>query len=174
MPGHPAADAQGFVRLPNVDLVVETADMREANRSYEANLQAIKQAREMITMTLDLLRIDMIDAVIALALGMRAPVAVGRRGRRPPLAGCQQARRPSRRGFRGDAARSSPSQRAQAWCRNAETTSVAGIQGSASVQQVVEAVMSAEQTLQAAVAIRDKVVAAYLEISRMADLRNAT
>ena len=56
MPGHPAADAQGFVRLPNVDLVVEAADMREANRSYEANLQAIKQAREMISMTLDMLR----------------------------------------------------------------------------------------------------------------------
>lgn len=56
MPGHPAADAQGYVRLPNVDLVVEAADMREANRSYEANLQAIKQAREMISMTLDMLR----------------------------------------------------------------------------------------------------------------------
>jgi flagellar basal-body rod protein FlgC len=56
MPGHPAADAQGYVRLPNVDLIVEAADMREANRSYEANLQAIKQARELINMTLDLLR----------------------------------------------------------------------------------------------------------------------
>ena len=56
MPGHPAADAQGYVRLPNVDLVVESADMREANRSYEANLQAIKQARDMINMTLDMLR----------------------------------------------------------------------------------------------------------------------
>ncbi len=56
LPGHPAADAQGFVRFPNVDLVVEAADMREANRSYEANLQAIRQAREMINMTLDLLR----------------------------------------------------------------------------------------------------------------------
>ena len=56
MPGHPAADAQGYVRMPNVDLVVEAADMREANRSYEANLQSIKQARDMINMTLDLLR----------------------------------------------------------------------------------------------------------------------
>jgi flagellar basal-body rod protein FlgC len=56
MPGHPAADAQGYVRLPNVDLVVEAADMREANRSYEANLQAIRQARDMINMTLDMLR----------------------------------------------------------------------------------------------------------------------
>jgi flagellar hook-basal body complex protein FliE len=51
--------------------------------------------------------------------------------------------------------------------RQAEATSVAGVQGKASVQQVVEAVMSAEQTLQGAVAIRDKVVAAYLELSRM-------
>ena len=46
------------------------------------------------------------------------------------------------------------------------------MQGKASVQQVVEAVMSAEQTLQSAIAIRDKVVAAYLELSRMADLRS--
>ena len=51
--------------------------------------------------------------------------------------------------------------------RNAEATAVAGIQGTTTVQQVVEAVMSAEQTLQGAVAIRDKVVAAYLELSRM-------
>ncbi len=56
MPGHPAADANGYVRMPNVDLVVEAADMREANRSYEANLQVIKQAREMLAMTLDLLK----------------------------------------------------------------------------------------------------------------------
>ncbi|HZH52851.1 MAG TPA: flagellar hook-basal body complex protein FliE [Microvirga sp.] len=49
-----------------------------------------------------------------------------------------------------------------------EATAISGIQGKASVQQVVEAVMAAEQTLQTAIAIRDKVVAAYLEISRMA------
>ena len=55
-PSHPAADAKGFVKLPNVDIMIEVADMREANRSYEANLQVIKQAREMIAMTIDLLR----------------------------------------------------------------------------------------------------------------------
>ena len=55
-PGHPAADANGYVKLPNVDVLVEVADMREANRSFEANLQVIKQAREMISMTIDLLR----------------------------------------------------------------------------------------------------------------------
>ena len=52
--------------------------------------------------------------------------------------------------------------------RNAETLSIAGVRGQASVQQVVEAVMSAEQSFLAAVAIRDKIVTAYLEISRMA------
>lgn len=51
--------------------------------------------------------------------------------------------------------------------RAAETVSVAGIKGQASLQDVVETVMTAEQTLQAAVAVRDKVVSAYLEISRM-------
>jgi flagellar basal-body rod protein FlgC len=55
-PGHPAADANGYVKLPNVDMLVEVADMREANRSYEANLQMLKQARDMIAMTIDMLR----------------------------------------------------------------------------------------------------------------------
>ena len=55
-PGHPAADEAGYVKLPNVNMIVEVADMREANRSYEANLQVIKQAREMISMTIDLLK----------------------------------------------------------------------------------------------------------------------
>jgi flagellar hook-basal body complex protein FliE len=52
--------------------------------------------------------------------------------------------------------------------KSGEAAALAGLQGKASVQQVVEAVMSTEQTLQAAIAIRDKVVAAYQEISRMA------
>jgi flagellar basal-body rod protein FlgC len=55
-PSHPAADANGMVKLPNVDIVAEVADMHEANRSYEANLQVIKQARELIAMTIDLIR----------------------------------------------------------------------------------------------------------------------
>lgn len=55
-PGHPAADAAGKVKLPNVDTLIETADMREANRSYQANLQVAKQARELFSLTLDLLK----------------------------------------------------------------------------------------------------------------------
>lgn len=55
-PGHEAADANGYVKLPNVNVLIEMADMREANRSYEANLQSIKQARDLISMTIDLMR----------------------------------------------------------------------------------------------------------------------
>ena len=55
-PSHPAADAKGYVKLPNVSMLLEMADMREANRSYEANLQMIKQVRSMQSMTIDLLR----------------------------------------------------------------------------------------------------------------------
>jgi flagellar hook-basal body complex protein FliE len=57
--------------------------------------------------------------------------------------------------------------KASAVVKHAEAVSIAGIKGEASVQQVVEAVMQAEQTLQGALAIRDKAVAAYLELSRM-------
>ena len=52
--------------------------------------------------------------------------------------------------------------------RAGEATAITGIEGKASIQSVVAAVMAAEQTLQAAVSIRDKVVSAYQEISRMA------
>lgn len=55
-PGHPAADARGYVKRPNVEMMVEMADMREASRSYEANLQMIKQAREMSALIVDLLK----------------------------------------------------------------------------------------------------------------------
>ncbi|MDR7040041.1 flagellar basal-body rod protein FlgC [Methylobacterium sp. BE186] len=55
-PSNPAADGNGNVKLPNVNMLVEMADMREANRSYEANLQVIKQARAMVASVIDLLR----------------------------------------------------------------------------------------------------------------------
>ena len=45
-----------MVKLPNVNMLVEMADMREANRSYEANLQVIKQARAMVAGVIDLLK----------------------------------------------------------------------------------------------------------------------
>ena len=55
-PGHPAADAKGEVKLPNVNSLIETVDMREAQRSYEANLNLISATRRMISRTLEILR----------------------------------------------------------------------------------------------------------------------
>ena len=56
-PGHPAADQNGEVKLPNVNAVIETMDMREAQRSYEANLNLITATRRMIARTLEILRV---------------------------------------------------------------------------------------------------------------------
>jgi flagellar basal-body rod protein FlgC len=55
-PGHPGADAAGYVKYPNVNPLIELTDLREAQRSYEANLNALQLARAMIGRTLDLLR----------------------------------------------------------------------------------------------------------------------
>jgi len=55
-PGHPAADAKGYVKYPNVNPLVELTDMREAQRSYEANLNVVGATRRMIQRTLDILR----------------------------------------------------------------------------------------------------------------------
>ena len=55
-PGHPAADRNGYVKYPNVNSLIEMNDMREAQRSYEANLNVIGATRRMIQRTIDLLR----------------------------------------------------------------------------------------------------------------------
>jgi flagellar basal-body rod protein FlgC len=55
-PGHPGADAAGNVRYPNVNPLIEMTDMRDAQRSYEANVNVIGATRAMIQRTLDILR----------------------------------------------------------------------------------------------------------------------
>ncbi|MFC0686499.1 MULTISPECIES: flagellar basal body rod protein FlgC [Sphingomonadaceae] len=55
-PGSPAADAQGYIEQPNVNPLIEAADMKAAQRSYEANLNAIESARGMTMRTIDLLK----------------------------------------------------------------------------------------------------------------------
>ncbi|AEP10014.1 flagellar basal body rod protein FlgC [Micavibrio aeruginosavorus] len=55
-PDHPAADDKGYVKMPNIDSIVEMMDMREAQRSYEANLGMIEQSRTMMMQTINLLR----------------------------------------------------------------------------------------------------------------------
>ncbi len=56
-PGHPAADEQGYVKMPNVNSLVEGMDMREAQRSYQANLNVISATRRMLARTLEILRV---------------------------------------------------------------------------------------------------------------------
>jgi len=55
-PGHPDADAQGYVSLPNVEPVTEMVDLITASRGYEANVQALQASKTMFTKTLDILR----------------------------------------------------------------------------------------------------------------------
>ena len=55
-PGNPAADASGNVKYPNVNPLIEMTDMREAQRSYEANINVINATRRMIQRTLDILK----------------------------------------------------------------------------------------------------------------------
>lgn len=55
-PGHPSADSDGNVKYPNVNPLVEMTDMREAQRSYEANINVISATRRMIQRTIDILK----------------------------------------------------------------------------------------------------------------------
>jgi len=55
-PGNPAADAQGYVTMPNVDSVTEMVDLIGSSRAYEANVTAMQTAKTMFSKTLDLLR----------------------------------------------------------------------------------------------------------------------
>ena len=55
-PNHPAADTEGYVLTPNINTLIEMTDMREAQRSYEANLNVIKSSKKMLTNAIDILR----------------------------------------------------------------------------------------------------------------------
>jgi flagellar basal-body rod protein FlgC len=55
-PGHPSADANGNVRYPNVNSLIEMTDLREAQRSYEANINVISASRRMIQRTIEILK----------------------------------------------------------------------------------------------------------------------
>ncbi|MBE7638371.1 flagellar basal body rod protein FlgC [Sneathiella sp. P13V-1] len=55
-PNHPAANEEGYVKIPNVNALVEVMDMKETQRSYQANLGAIDASKKMIMQTLEILR----------------------------------------------------------------------------------------------------------------------
>ena len=56
LPGHPAADVDGYVQMPNVSSLIEAMDMKEASKSYQANMGMFTQTRDMMSKTIDLLR----------------------------------------------------------------------------------------------------------------------
>lgn len=55
-PGHPAADESGYVKYPNVNSLIESMDMREAQRTYEANLNVVTVTRQMLGQTINILK----------------------------------------------------------------------------------------------------------------------
>ena len=55
-PGHPGANADGYIKLPNVQPLIEVADMQQAQRTYEANLSIVDTAKAMLSRTIDLLK----------------------------------------------------------------------------------------------------------------------
>jgi len=55
-PGHPGADKEGYVKIPNVNAMIEMMDMREAQRSYRANIKVIEAAKRMMMRTIDMLK----------------------------------------------------------------------------------------------------------------------
>ncbi len=55
-PSNPAADAKGYVKQPNVNTFIEAMDMREAERTYSANLNVLQATRSMLTRTIDMLK----------------------------------------------------------------------------------------------------------------------
>ena len=55
-PNHPAADEDGYIQVPNVNQLIEMMDMREAQRSYEANMSVIKSSKTMLQRTIDVLK----------------------------------------------------------------------------------------------------------------------
>lgn len=56
IPGHPAADSNGYVRFPNVNSMIEMADLKDANRSYQANVDVIDVAKSMLSRAIGLLQ----------------------------------------------------------------------------------------------------------------------
>ena len=164
-PGNPAADKQGYVHLPNVNALVEMMDMRDAQRSYEANLQVMEGARAMLARTIDLLR-----HLESLVHGHRSRRRYGRLpGRRPQ--GPDGTRRRGRAGakLRRELFRCSllGVKDAVGTMHAGEVAATQGAAGKGDVVQVVNAVTAAELTLETVVAIRDRVISAYQDIMKM-------
>ena len=169
-PGHPAADANGNVKYPNVNPLIEMTDMREAQRSYEANVNVIGATRRMIQRThrhSESLRVTdrmarPITAANAYANIARLPTP---RTPLPAMPARRSAGRQARTSFGSmlkDAIGSVERGRPQVGRADAAHGA-----GKANMVDVVTAVAETEVAIEAVVAVRDKVIAAYEEIMKM-------
>ena len=150
-PSHPAADAR-LCELPNVS-DGRSGRRREAERSYEANLATLNQARTMFAKTLDILKAEHMIPI--------APSRPHRRSLRPMATAAEPAVPPTSARWwpRPPIPRCKPcSTRTGRRCRR---------QRNGDVQQVVQALSDAELTMQTVVAVRDKVLGAYNDIMKM-------
>jgi len=155
-PSHPLADESGHYEGSNVNLMIEIADAREAQRSYEANLKLFDQARQMSSDLIDLLRklrrsrmdVQNLAAARNYVSARSATGAVP--GSQPQGTGAQAA-------FNDFAAT----------LQNAEDTAIASMTGNVDPHALVQALAQTELAVETAVVVRDKVVEAYQEILRM-------
>ena len=160
-PGNPAADADGIVKLPNVNMITEMSDMREAKpllRSGPPGHQAV--ARPHLHDHRSPERLIMIAAIplVTSVLGALAPTAP---------AATEASKAAAAHGDFGQVM-SKVATDALNSVKGAEKAAVDGVEGKAELQSVVQTVMSAQESLQTALAVRDKAVAAFQEITRMA------
>ena len=171
-PGHPAADANGNVKYPNVNSLVEMTDMREAQRSYEANINVISATRRMIQRTIDILKALIPKETDRMATPMHRRQRLRQRSRKLD--------RSVRAALRQAPARGEPSgpsfgahaqggdrlgHRDRPQVRRADAARWPPAK--ANMVDVVTAVAETEVAIERVVSVRDKVIAAYEEIMKM-------
>ncbi len=165
-PGNPAADANGDVKYPNVNTLVEMTDLRDAQRSYEANLNIITATRRMLQRTIDILKelgkpcrhrpLAAANAYAALARLGEQTASLGRSAATP------ESSAPNFSAVLKDVinAVSDAAQKSDAQAQAVAT-------GKSNMVDVVTAVAETETAVQTLVSVRDKVIAAYEDILKM-------
>ncbi len=154
-PSHPAANADGYVKVPNVNSFVEVMDMREAQRSYSANLAVLQTTRGMLSRYHRHVEMSGIPTVTVRPSTAAEAYARTDRGDNATPAG----------GF-GAVLRRAVDGAVEAG-HEADAQTTKAISGGGNLTEVVTAVARAELALQSTVAIRDRVVQAYQDIMRM-------
>ena len=166
-PGHPAADANGNVKYPNVNPLVEMTDMREAQRSYEANINVIGATRRMIQRTHRHPQSLIRRATMATPIIAANAYAKPRQADRSVAASAKARRRGVRRAELRRDAQGCGRLRSARPAHKSDVQTQALAAGKANIVDVVTAVAETEVAIEALVSVRDKVISAYEEIMRM-------